>query len=79
VRLDFRDGDFTEGLLTNNLAALDPHGFTILPPDLYSNTQRIFVPKSALTRLEVLGVVGSSVRRRKQKPPPPREQLQMFE
>jgi hypothetical protein len=69
VSLRFRDGDVTEGVLANNLVLLEPNGFTIIPPDPYSNTQRVFVPRTALVAVEVLGVVGSPLTRRKAKPP----------
>lgn len=65
VRMVFRDGDYLDGLLPNNLLQLDPYGFAIVPPDPSANNQRVFVPKSALTALKVLGVVGSPLRRRK--------------
>jgi hypothetical protein len=39
-------------------------GFLINPPDTRSNTQRIFVPRSALTEMTVLGVIGERVRRK---------------
>lgn len=62
VRLLFRDRDMIEAVLTNSLLHLEPHGFTVTPPDSASNTQRLFVPKTALIELQVLGVVGSPLR-----------------
>ena len=35
------------------------------PPDLRSNTQRVFVPREALTSLTVLAVVGAAKGRRR--------------
>ena len=67
VRLRFRDQDLMEAVLTNSLLHLEPHGFTVTPPDSASNTQRLFVPKPALTDLQVLGVVGSPLREPKGK------------
>lgn len=29
----------------------------LIPPDIRSNTQRLFVPRAAMTQLQVLGVV----------------------
>jgi hypothetical protein len=76
LRLEFRDGDTVEGIHTNNLLVLEPYGFTITPPDPSANEQRIFVPRTALNRIEVLGVIGSRVRKPRKKA---KEQLEMFE
>src|SRR5512146_3154851 len=65
VRLRFRDNDTIEGMLPNNLAQISPEGFLINPPDLRSNTQRIFVPRSALSALTVLAVIGGAGQRRR--------------
>jgi len=78
VRLSFRDGEVMEGVIPNNLLQLEPFGITIIPPDPYSNNQRIFVPKAALDTVEVLGVVGSPLKKRKPKPAP-KEQIGLFE
>ncbi len=79
VRLGFRDGDFMEGVLPNNLLLLDPHGFTVVPPDSYGNQQRVFVPRASLASVEVLGVIGSPLTRRKAKPAAGKEQIGLFE
>jgi hypothetical protein len=78
VSLQFRDGDLMEGILSNNLLHLEPQGFTVIPPDPYSNQQRIFVPRLALRAVEVLGVVGSPLKRRKAQPAG-KEQIGLFE
>jgi hypothetical protein len=76
--MTLRDGEILEGVLANNLLALGPYGFNVVPPDAYSNQQRVFVPRSALSAVQVLGVVGSPLRKRKGKPPA-REQIGLFE
>ena len=58
VRLRFRDGDNLEGVIPNDLLGFLDNGLQITPPDFNSNTDRIFVPRPALTELTVLGVVG---------------------
>lgn len=65
VRLTFRDNEVVEGMMPNNLTQVPPEGFLIIPPDTRSNTQRIFVPRSALTELTVLGVIGGTQRKRR--------------
>jgi hypothetical protein len=67
VRLRFRDGDVMEGILPNNLLQIEPHGFVVVPPDPYGNRQRVFVPRSALLGVEVLGVVGSPLKKPKKR------------
>ena len=78
VGLQFRDGDRMEGMIPNNLMLLDPAGITITPPDPFGNQQRIFVPRTSLAAVEVLGVVGSPLKKRKAKPAA-KEQIGLFE
>ena len=78
VRVKFRDGEVMDGILANNLLNLENQGFTLVPPDPYSNNQRLFLPRMALTELQVLGVVGSPLRRRKPKAVP-KEQIGLFD
>jgi hypothetical protein len=66
VRMVFRDNEVLEGLTPNNLLDLDPAGFYITPPDMYSNNLRIFVPRSSLTAIEVMGVIRFGKLRREQ-------------
>jgi hypothetical protein len=65
VRLTFRDRDTLEGVMPNNLLQVDPAGFLMIPPD---GGQRVFVPRTALAEVQVLGVVGSPLRPKKKKP-----------
>ena len=74
VRLKFKDSEVIEGILPQNPA----EGFLMNPPDLRSNTQRVFVPREALTSLTVLAVIGSANRRRKGGQPDTR-QVTLFE
>ncbi len=65
VRLKFRDNEVMEGMMPNDLAQISPEGFLFSPPDTRSNTQRVFVPRSALAELTVLGVIGGAGGRRR--------------
>jgi hypothetical protein len=49
-----------------DLTQTTPEGFLINPPDQRSNTQRIFVPRSALESLTVLAVIGAPRRPRRE-------------
>jgi hypothetical protein len=64
VQLKFRDGDTLEGLIPNNLLQVEPAGYSVVPPDPTFQNQRVFVPKEALESVQVLGVIGSPLRRR---------------
>jgi hypothetical protein len=63
VKLRFHDGDSLEGVIPNDLLGLLDNGVQITPPDFNSNTDRIYVPRVALTELTVLGVVGIARRK----------------
>ena len=78
VSLRFRDGEVMEGIMPNNLLQLEPYGFTVIPPDPYSNQQRVFIPRAAVESVEVLGVVGSPLKKRKPKPTA-KEQIGLFD
>ena len=78
VSFQFRDGEILEGVMANNLLQLEDYDFTISPPDPYSNHQRIFIPKAAVRRVEVLGVVGSPLKKRKARIVP-KEQIGLFD
>ncbi len=78
MTFQFRDGEVMEGVMPNNLLPVELYGFTVIPPDPYSNTQRIFIPRAALRSVEVLGVVGSPLKRRKSKEEA-KEQIGLFD
>jgi len=63
VRLKFRDEDTIEGVVPNDLLSLLDRGVQITPPDLHGTTLRIFIPRTALTEMMVLGVVGIARRK----------------
>ncbi len=65
VRFVFRDHDTTEGLVPNNLMLVEHLGFYLVPPDPTFHNQRLFLPRTALSEVQVLGVIGSPLRRKK--------------
>jgi hypothetical protein len=65
VRLRFKDNEILEGMMPNDLSLTMPEGYLINPPDLRSNTQRMFVPRAALESLTVLAVIGATRRQRR--------------
>ncbi len=79
VQMRFRDGEALEGVMPNDLLQVGRHGVTITPPDANANTQKVFVPRSALDGFQVLGVVGSPIHRRRAHPQQPaRDQRGLF-
>ena len=63
VKVRFKDSEILEGVIPNDLLTFLDNGLHLTTPDFNSNTDRIYVPRSALAELTVLGVVG--VARRK--------------
>lgn len=58
VKIRFLDDGLLEGVIPNDLLILMDQGLHLTPPDFHSNADRIYVPRSALAQLTVLGVVG---------------------
>lgn len=77
IRLKFKDNETLEGMMPNDLSLTTAEGFLINPPDMRSNIQRIFIPRTALESLTVLAVIGATHRRRKGAPTDTR-QVPMF-
>lgn len=76
VRIKFRDKETLEGVVPNDLLALLDQGVQITPPDLHGTSPRIFIPRTALAEMTVLGVVG--IARRKPAPPLSAAQPKLF-
>lgn len=77
VRLRFKDSEILEGLMPADLLQSTAEGYLINPPDQRSNTQRIFVPRTALESLTVLAVIGAA--RRQRRDAEDQRQVPMFE
>lgn len=67
VRLSLADGDLIEGLAANDLSLVSGEGLFLTPPDVRSNTQRIWVPPTAISEFQIIALVGA---KRKQPPTP---------
>ncbi len=67
LRLTFRSGDLLEGLAPTDRSYLDglvdDAGIFLTPPDTRSNTQRIYVPRAALTDVHFLAVITTPSRK----------------
>jgi len=80
VRVTFRTGDLLEGLAPTDRtlmdAMADDDGLFLTPPDTRSNTQRIYVPRAALSEIQMLAVVTTPSRRQPVATAAPKENLQ---
>jgi hypothetical protein len=66
VRLTFANDDVLEGVTDFDLATLDglagDGGLMLSPPDGRGNTLKLFVPRTALQRVEVLGWIAAGAK-----------------
>jgi hypothetical protein len=82
TRFYFRDSTVLDGVLTQNLIEWPENGYLIVPPHARANRQKVFIPRRALVRTDVRGVIGglsSSTRDRGTKPSVAARQLGMFD
>ncbi len=78
LRMTLADGDELEGLAANDRSLVDGAGLLLTPPDMRSNTQRIYIPRQAIQTLEVVSLIGAPARRRPAAATPPEEQPELF-
>ena len=71
LRMTLSDGDELEGLAANDRSLIEGAGLLLTPPDTRSNTQRIYVPRSAIQTLEVVSLIGAAARKRATSAPQP--------
>lgn len=67
VRITFRSGDLMEGLAPTDRTLLDglaeDSGVFLTPPDTRSNTQRLYVPRAAISDIQLLAVITTPSRK----------------
>lgn len=78
LRTVLADGDELEGIASNDRSLIDGAGLMLTPPDTRSNTQRIYVPRTAIESMEVVGLIGAVIRKRAAGPMLPVEQPELF-
>lgn len=82
LRLTFRSGDPLEGLAPTDRSLLDAlaedDGLFLIPPDTRSNTQRIYVPRTAIGELQLLAVITAPSRRPSRSEPAADLQNELF-
>jgi len=60
LRLTLSYGEELEGVASNDRSLVDGAGLLLTPPDTRSNTQRVFVPRTSIRELTILGVIHPS-------------------
>lgn len=78
IRVRLRDGDVVEGLAGNDLSLVSSDGIFLTPPDLRSNTQRIWIPKTSLEELDVVALIGAAKKKAAASEPEPVAQEKLF-
>ena len=82
VRATFRSGDVLEGLVATGLTLLDEmlamQGLLVTPPDTRTNYQRIYIPRAAITQLDLLGVIAPPLKTKLRRVPEAEEQNELF-
>ena len=76
LRMTLKDETVLEGLAENDLSLLDPAGVLVTPPDTRSNTQRIFLPRTSITELSIVSVIGASAAPPVKRKPPTSDRRQ---
>lgn len=64
IRVKLTDGDLIEGLAANDISLVSGDGLFLTPPDIRSNTQRIWIPPTSLAEVEVVAVIGAAPRKK---------------
>lgn len=77
LRMTLTDSDELEGLAANDRTLIEGAGLFLTPPDTRSNTQRIYVPRTAIQTLEVVSLIGA-VRSKRETAPTKQAQPELF-
>ena len=78
TRFTFLDGDQLDGILSHNLLEWPAQGYLLVPPKPSASRQKVFVPREALRKTELRGVVGAPAAALKPAKPADR-QIELFD
>ena len=82
LRLTLSGGAILEGLAPIDLALLDglldDRGIFLIPPDIRSNTQRLYIPRHSIVELLLLAVITSPSKAKSAKPESETQQPSLF-
>jgi len=75
LKATLTDGDQIEGIASNDLSLITAEGILLTPPDVRSNTQRVWIPAASLSELEVVAVIGGPTKKKPSKAEDAQESL----
>jgi len=82
LRLTLTGGDVFEGLAPIDISLvdglLDDRGIFLIPPDIRSNTQRLYIPRHTIAELQVLAVITTPSKTKAAKPESHTQQPSLF-
>lgn len=82
VRLTLAGGSTLEGLAPIDISFVDglleDRGIFLIPPDMRSNTQRIYIPRTAILDLQLLAVITTPSKTKPVQPETATEQVSLF-
>jgi hypothetical protein len=82
LRMTFTSGELLEGLAPTDISLLDDlvndAGLFLTPPDIRSNTQRIYVPRTSIAELQLIAVITSPSKKKPTSPTLPSLQEDLF-
>ena len=64
LRATLTDSDQIEGIASNDVSLITANGILLTPPDVRSNTQRVWIPAASLSELEVVAVIGGAAKKK---------------
>lgn len=78
TRFTFLDADQLDGILSHNLLEWPAQGYLLVPPRASASRQKVFIPREALRKTELRGVVGTPASTLKRAKPSDR-QIELFD
>jgi len=82
VRLTLTGGSLFEGLAPIDISLVDglleDRGISLIPPDIRSNTQRIYIPRAVILEMQILGVITTPSKTKVVQPEAEIEQAPLF-
>jgi hypothetical protein len=82
LRLTLTGGDIFEGLAPIDISLVDgllgDRGIFLIPPDIRSNTQRLYIPRHTIVELMVLAVITTPSKTKSTKPETETQQPTLF-
>ena len=65
MKLTLNDGDELEGIAANDRSLVDGAGLFLTPPDIRSNAQRLYIPRTSIRHIEVAALISAGRRSEK--------------